>query len=74
MNVIKITRGANPHIRSIVNLEDAIGWTVAGWIGERSVPNMVVLGNSSAKSTVQIPVPIPRSRALSISYEMGRQA
>lgn len=40
-------------------------------MGERSVPNTAVSGYSSAKSIAQIPVPVPRSRALSISFAIG---
>jgi hypothetical protein len=47
-------------------------YTIFGCIGERSVPITCVLGNSSAKSIAQIPVPVPMSRTLCVQVSKSK--
>lgn len=44
---------------------------MCGCMGVRSVPMTCVSGNASAKSIAHIPVPVPISRAVWISFLSG---
>jgi hypothetical protein len=69
---IKSNGSGNVHGSSRSSISNfKFGGIKDGWIGLRSMPITCDSGCSSAKSMAQIPVPVPRSRALSISFEMG---
>lgn len=54
---------------STINL--ALGGSQSGWIGERSMPKTLALGNWPPISITQMPVPVPMSRICREFSPMG---